>query len=149
VLQAVHSQAIDTETLRQAIQEEYQVVEENPDHGFHFHTGRPLTKMLGYTEEWLKNVPEASIESFAGTGNPFSLGQIKPDEMVLDLGSGAGTDSLIASAMVGPSGQVIGVDMTLAMLNKARQSAQEAAVKNVEFREVIWRNCLLRMNGPT
>jgi SAM-dependent methyltransferase len=126
---------IDTETLRQAIQAEYEVLAEEPEHGFHFHTGRPLTRMLGYAEEWLENVPETSIESFAGTGNPFSLGEIKPGEKVLDLGSGAGIDSLIASAMVGPTGQVIGVDMTVAMLNKARRSAQEAAVTNVEFRK--------------
>jgi SAM-dependent methyltransferase len=126
---------IDTETLRQAIQAEYEVLAEEPEHGFHFHTGRPLTRMLGYAEEWLENVPETSIESFAGTGNPFSLGEIKPGEKVLDLGSGAGIDSLIASAMVGSTGQVIGVDMTVAMLNKARRSAQEAAVTNVEFRK--------------
>jgi arsenite methyltransferase len=128
-------QTIDTETLRQAIQAEYIVVAEEPQHGFHFHTGRPLTKMLGYSGEWLENVPETSIESFAGTGNPFSLDEIKPGEKVLDLGSGAGIDSLIASAMVGPTGQVIGVDMTAAMLNKARRAAQEAAVANVEFRK--------------
>lgn len=133
--QLTQNQVIDTEILRHAIREEYQVVAENPDHGFHFHTGRPLTKILGYVEEWLKNVPEASIESFAGTGNPFSLGQIRPGERVLDLGSGAGVDSLIAANMVGPTGQVVGVDMTPAMVSKARQSARETAADNVEFRE--------------
>jgi arsenite methyltransferase len=133
--QLTQNQVIDTEILRHAIREEYQVVAENPDHGFHFHTGRPLTKILGYMEEWLKNVPEASIESFAGTGNPFSLGQIRPGDRVLDLGSGAGVDSLIAANMVGPTGQVVGVDMTPAMVSKARQSARETAADNVEFRE--------------
>ena len=133
--QLTQNQVIDTEILRHAIREEYQVVAENPDHGFHFHTGRPLTKILGYAEEWLKNVPEASIESFAGTGNPFSLGQIRPGERVLDLGSGAGVDSLIAANMVGPTGQVVGVDMTPAMVGKARQSARGTAADNVEFRD--------------
>jgi len=126
---------IDTDLLHQAIQNEYQMVAENPDQGFHFHTGRPLTRILGYEDEWLKNVPESSIQSFAGTGNPFSLGQIKPGEKVLDLGSGAGIDSLIAAAMVGPTGAVVGVDMTPAMLDKARRAAQEAKAENVEFRE--------------
>jgi SAM-dependent methyltransferase len=126
---------VDTDILRQAIQQEYQVVAKNPEHGFHFHIGRPLTRILEYSEEWLTNVPERAIESFAGTGNPFTLGQICPGEKVLDLGSGAGMDSLVASAMVGASGQVVGVDMTPAMLDKARRSAQEAAVDNVEFRE--------------
>lgn len=127
--------AVDTGTLRQAIQHEYQVVADNPEHGFHFHVGRPLSRILGYSEEWLENIPERSIESFAGTGNPFSMGQLNTGENVLDLGSGAGIDSLVAANMVGPTGKVVGVDMTPAMINKARQSAQEAATGNVEFQE--------------
>lgn len=126
---------LDTEVLHQAIQTEYQAVAEEPDRGFHFHTGRPLTRMVGYSEEWLQNVPEVAIESFAGTGNPFSLGQISPGEQVLDLGSGSGIDSLIAAGMVGPAGHVTGVDMTVAMLSKARQAAGEAGADNVDFRE--------------
>jgi SAM-dependent methyltransferase len=125
---------LDQTDLRQAIQAEYQVVAENPDHGFHFHTGRPLAKMLGYDEGWLDGLPERSIESFAGTGNPFSLGRIKPGERVVDVGSGAGIDSLIAGRMVAPDGRVIGVDMTPAMLAKARRAGQEAGLDNVEFR---------------
>jgi arsenite methyltransferase len=126
---------IDVETLRDAIKEEHQLVAEEPNRGFHFHTGRPLARILGYSEEWLRNVPETSIESFSGTGNPFTLGEIAPGERVVDLGSGAGIDSLIAARMVGPTGQVVGVDMTAAMLDKARRSAEEAAARNVEFRE--------------
>jgi len=121
--------------LRRAIQDEYAEVALHPQQGFHFHTGRPLARMLGYAEEWLVGIPETSIESFAGTGNPFSLGKLKPGERVVDVGSGAGIDSLIAAKMVGPTGQVIGVDMTPAMLNKARQAAAEAKLANVEFRE--------------
>jgi SAM-dependent methyltransferase len=126
---------IDVETLRDAIKEEYQLVAEEPNRGFHFHTGRPLARILGYSEEWLRNVPETSIESFSGTGNPFTLGEIAPGERVVDLDSGAGIDSLIAARMVGPTGQVVGGDMTAAMLDKARRSAEEAAACNVEFRE--------------
>jgi ubiquinone/menaquinone biosynthesis C-methylase UbiE len=106
-----------------------------PERGFHFHTGRPLARLLGYPDEWLAGIPETSIESFAGTGNPFSLGKLKPGQRVVDVGSGAGIDSLIAAKMVGPTGQVIGVDMTPAMLNKARRAAAEAELTNVEFRE--------------
>jgi SAM-dependent methyltransferase/TusA-related sulfurtransferase len=125
----------DIGRLRQAIQEEYTVVAAEPSRGFHFHTGRPLTQMLGYEETWLANVPEASIESFAGTGNPFTLGQLRPGARVVDVACGAGIDSLIAAGMVAPDGMVIGVDMTPAMLAKARRSADLAKVTNVEFRE--------------
>ena len=94
---------------------------------------RRLARMLGYEEAWLANVPEPSIASFAGTGNPFSLGVPRPGERVVDVGSGAGIDSLIAASMVGSTGYVVGVDMTPAMLEKARASASEAALDNVEF----------------
>lgn len=120
--------------LRQAISKEYEEVADNPERGFHFHTGRPLTRILGYKEEWLEGIPESSIESFAGTGNPFSLGEIQPGERVIDIGCGAGIDSLIAAKKVGSDGKVIGIDMTEAMLDKARQACEEAGLRQVEFR---------------
>jgi SAM-dependent methyltransferase len=120
--------------LRAAIQSEYAQVAESPDQGFHFLTGRPLAQRLGYDPAWLEVVPEAAIASFAGTGNPFQMGPPRPGEHVVDVGSGAGIDSLIAAGMVGPRGHVIGVDMTPAMLAKARQSAEVAQATNVEFR---------------
>jgi len=126
---------LDVGSLRQAIREEYAEVASSPEKGFHFHTGRPLAHMLEYTEEWLEGIPESSIESFAGTGNPFSLGEILPGERVVDVGCGAGIDSLIAAKKVGPKGQVKGVDMTSSMLEKARHAAHKAGLKNVEFRE--------------
>ncbi len=125
---------IDRDVLREAIKEEYRAVACTPDQGFHFHTGRPLAQRLGYDPAWLVGVPERSIESFAGTGNPFSLGVLSEGERVVDLGSGAGIDSLIAARMVGPSGQVIGVDMTSEMLDKASGSAEQGGFDNVEFR---------------
>ncbi len=128
--------ALDVDTLRQAIQEEYAEVAANPQKGFHFHTGRPLARMLEYADEWLEGLPESCIESFAGTGNPFSLGELRPGERVVDVGCGAGIDSLIAAKKVGPEGRVIGVDMTPSMLEKARRAAKEARLdKVVEFRE--------------
>jgi arsenite methyltransferase len=125
---------LDVNALRQAIEEEYTQVAVNPGGDFHFHTGRRLAAILAYDDEWLDGVPEATIASFAGTGNPFSLGQIAEGEYVVDVGCGAGIDSIIASKMVGASGSVIGVDMTPAMLEKARKSAKDADVRNVEFR---------------
>jgi SAM-dependent methyltransferase len=133
--QVIEALGLDLEALRTAIREEYEVVALEPQRGFHFHTGRPLAALLGYEAEWLEGIPEASIESFAGTGNPFSIGQIRPGERVVDVGCGAGIDSLIAARMVGPTGRVIGVDMTPAMLAKARRSAAEAQLSNVEFLE--------------
>ena len=126
---------IDLKVLRSAIQEEYQAVALAPHQGFHFHTGRPLARMLGYQDAWLEGIPESSIESFAGTGNPFSMDEIRVGERIVDVGCGAGIDSLIAARMVGPTGRIIGVDMTPAMLEKARRSAAEAQLTNVEFFE--------------
>jgi SAM-dependent methyltransferase len=127
--------SLDLGDLRLAIQEEYTAVARDPARGYHFHTGHPLASMLGYHNEWLEGIPERSIASFAGTGNPFRTGQLQPGERVVDVGSGAGLDSLIAAKMVGPDGLVIGIDMTEAMLEMARKSAREAGSGNVKFRE--------------
>ena len=127
--------SLDLEELRHAIHEEYEAVALDPGRGFHFHTGRPLAQMLGYPDEWMNAVPEGAVESFAGTGNPFSLGEIRSGERVVDVGSGSGFDSLIAAQLVGPEGHVVGVDMTTEMLAKARENARQAGLANVEFRE--------------
>jgi arsenite methyltransferase len=130
----LHPLNLNIVELRSAIQEEYACVATTPEVGFHFHTGRPLANLLGYAQDWLDGIPEISIESFAGTGNPFSMGELTPGEHVVDIGSGAGIDSLIAARMVAPGGMVIGVDMTPEMLEKARRAAREAGIENVEFR---------------
>jgi hypothetical protein len=91
---------LNVEELRASIREEYSAVANEPERGFHFHTGRKLAHILGYRDEWLEAIPASAIESMAGTGNPFSLGELKPGEYVVDCGSGAGTDSLIAAQMV-------------------------------------------------
>jgi SAM-dependent methyltransferase len=127
--------SIDLDSLRRAIRLEYAEVAEHPELGFHFSVGGPLTRILEYDQAWLDGIPEASIDLFAGTGNPFSLGPVQPGERVVDVGSGAGMDSLIAARMVGPTGLVVGVDMTPAMLAKARRATMDAALQNVDFRE--------------
>lgn len=126
-------EGLDIQELRRAIQNEYAMVAEDPEQGFHFHTGRRLAGILGYEDEWLAGVPEESIASFAGTGNPFSLGELRLGERVVDVGCGAGIDSLIAARMVAPEGEVIGVDMTPPMLDRARESAEASGFRNVRF----------------
>jgi SAM-dependent methyltransferase len=126
---------IDREELRRFISEKYGEVATNPELGFHFHTGRPLTAMLGYPSGVVDRLPEANVASFAGTGNPFLFGDLHPSERVVDVGCGAGVDTLIAAQQVGPSGQVVAVDMTAEMREKTQQGAREMALSNVEVRE--------------
>jgi SAM-dependent methyltransferase len=127
--------AVDIEALRASIRAEYAAVASEPDRGFHFHTGYRLAAILGYPQEWIESLPRGAVVSMAGTGNPFALGDIRPGERVVDCGSGAGTDALIAARLVGPTGRVIGIDMTPEMLATARASADEGGLSNVEFRE--------------
>jgi len=126
---------VDIEALRASIRAEYAAVASEPDRGFHFHTGYRLAAILGYPQDWIEALPRSAVMSMAGTGNPFALGEIRAGERVVDCGSGAGADALIAARLVGPTGQVIGVDMTPEMLATARANAAEAGVTSVEFRE--------------
>lgn len=126
---------ISLDELRVEIKKEYTNVALDPNKGYHFHTGRRLANLIGYDEALYAGLPEANIASFAGTGNPFSVGPVHPGKTVVDVGSGAGFDSLIASRLVGSSGRVVGVDMTSEMLKKARVGAEDMGATNVEFRE--------------
>lgn len=126
---------LDTDLLRASIRDEYATVATEPERGFHFHTGRSLAALLGYPEAWIDALPQEAVASMAGTGNPFALGEIRPGERVVDCGSGAGADAIIAAQLVGAGGHVIGVDMTPAMLDTARRAATAAHLENVEFRE--------------
>lgn len=126
---------ISLDELRLEIKKEYTNVALDPNKGYHFHTGRRLANLLGYDVALYADLPESNIASFAGTGNPFSVGLINPGETVVDVGSGAGFDSLIASRLVGSTGRVIGFDMTSEMLAKARAGAATIGASNVEFRE--------------
>jgi arsenite methyltransferase len=131
---AVHVD-IDVEVLKCEIKKTYAKVSEEPDEDFIFPTGRAWAEDLGYPRELLARVPEMAAQSFAGVANPFSLGRLEPGELVLDVGSGAGTDSLVAAQMVGSEGRVTGIDMTSEMLAKARASAAEMDAANVQFVE--------------
>ena len=119
---------VDVDVLREEIQKTYTSVSAQAGEEFIFPTGRSWAEELGYPQPELSNVPDASVESFAGVANPHVLGRIEEGATVLDLGCGAGTDLLIAAQMVGPSGHVIGVDMTPGMLERAMASAREMGV---------------------
>jgi SAM-dependent methyltransferase len=123
---------IDVSVLKDEIRKTYASVSQEPEKDFVFPTGRGWAEDLGYPEE-LAKVPERAAESFAGVANPFSLGRLEPGERVLDLGSGAGTDSLVAAQMVGPDGRVTGIDMTPEMLERSRAAATELGAGNVVF----------------
>jgi len=126
---------VDMQALRTAIQDEYAEVATTPEKGFHFHTGRPLAAMLGYDPSETDALPDSVIESFAGVGNPFIFGRLQPGETVIEVGSGAGFDAVLAAQQVGPTGRVIGVDMTPAMLDKARANAALLALSNLKLRQ--------------
>jgi len=126
---------VDRAELRRFISEKYAEVATNPELGFHFHTGRPLAQMLGYPGRLIDQLPAATVESFAGTGNPFLFGDLAASERVLDVGCGAGFDTLIAAQQVGPDGRVVGVDMTAKMRAKTAAGAGEMGLANVEVRE--------------
>jgi arsenite methyltransferase len=125
---------IDLDLLKSEIKKTYASVSQEPEKDFIFPTGRPWAEDLGYPEE-LANVPESAVGSFAGVANPWQLGRLALGERVLDLGSGAGTDSLVAAQMIGEHGHVTGIDMTPEMLAKARAAAAEMGATNVEFVE--------------
>jgi arsenite methyltransferase len=125
---------IDVELLKSEIRKTYASVSEEPQRDFVFPTGRPWAEDLGYPAE-LANVPDAAVESFAGVANPWEMGRLAPGERVLDVGAGAGTDSLLAAQMVGEQGHVTGIDMTPEMLAKARAAAAAMGAANVEFVE--------------
>ena len=131
---AIGVAAVDREELRRRISEKYRDVAVNPEMGFHFHTGRPLTQMLGYPAAVVDRLPQGTVDSFAGTGNPFLFGDLQPGEVVVDVGCGAGLDTLIAAQQVGPAGRVIAVDMTEEMRRKTEAGVQALGLGNVEVR---------------
>jgi SAM-dependent methyltransferase len=126
---------VDRDALRAEITAKYTEVALEPEKGSHFHTGLSLAKMLAYPDEVVRWLPESTVASFAGTGNPFSMGALKAGEVVVDIGCGAGFDTLQAARQVGLMGTVIAVDMTEAMLQKTRLAALQLGLSNVDTRQ--------------
>jgi len=128
-------QLVDPVVLREQVRDKYREVAESPGGEHHFHTGRPLAARLGYPATLVAGLPDAAVESFAGVGNPFSLRALQPGERVVDVGCGAGFDTVVAAHQVGPEGRVVGVDMTPPMLAKARRTVEQLGLAQVEIRE--------------
>jgi len=126
---------VDLDELRKEVREKYREVAQDPAAEYHFHTGRAHAIRLGYPTTPLDQLPEEACEAFAGVGNPFFWGGPKSGERVIDLGSGAGMDTFLAALSVGPTCQVIGVDMTPQMLDRSRALAERLGLANIEFRE--------------
>ncbi len=126
---------VDPEELRNEIKDKYRAVAVAPHATYHFHTGRIAAERFGYDRDVMDGLPDEAVESFAGVGNPFELRRLERGERVVDAGSGAGFDSFVAASQVGPTGRVVGVDMTTEMLKKARENADALGLDNVEFRE--------------
>jgi len=127
---------LNTAALRSEISSIYGRVASEPDGEFHFHRGPAYAAgFLGYSADELAALPSDCTASFAGVGNPLAIGQIRAGETVVDIGSGAGMDLLLAARRIGPTGHAIGVDMTDAMIERARKSAAEAGMLQVEIRK--------------
>lgn len=120
---AADAQAGLEAVLKDEIIRMYEEVAEDPSAEFHFYHGRQAAELFGYDPTWLDRAPEGAVSSFAGVGNPHERADLKPGETVLDLGSGAGLDAIIASWSVGPTGNVIGVDLNPTMCLKAQAHA--------------------------
>lgn len=106
--------------LKDEILRMYQAVADQPESTFHFFHGREAAELFGYEAEWLDRAPAGAVASFAGVGNPHERSHLQLGETVLDLGSGAGLDAIIAAWQVGPGGRVVGVDLNPVMCVKAQ-----------------------------
>ncbi len=118
-----------------AVQNLYTQVATSPEKEYHFPLGREALEHVGYPSDEVDRLPSTAIESFAGVGYPFVAGVIREGDVVLDIGSGSGTDVLYATLKVGPKGKVYGLDITPAMLKKARKNAEAMHAHNVEILE--------------
>lgn len=126
---------VDPVELRAQVTQKYREVATTPSAGYHFFTGRRAASHVGYPDALLDGLTEDVVEAFAGVANPFHWGLPAPGETVVDVGSGAGLDSVIAARAAGQDGRVIGVDMTVDMLERARRSASQLGLTSLEFRE--------------
>jgi SAM-dependent methyltransferase len=133
-MSAVCPITLDREKLKSEVRTIYAKVAENPQGEFHFHRGPEYAaRLLGYDVAELRELPERATASFAGVGNPFLMDTLPTGATVVDIGSGAGMDCLLAARRTGRGGSVVGIDMTDAMLARARASAAEAGYAHVRF----------------
>jgi arsenite methyltransferase len=121
------------DVLFEAVRDMYTAVADRPDQEYHFPTGRRACEYVGYPADLLDRVPATAVESFAGVGYPFAADVIRAGDVVLDIGSGSGTDLIVAAILSGGGGRAIGLDMTEAMRRKAASNARAAGLDNVEL----------------
>lgn len=124
---------VDARELEAKVKDMYREVATNPQGEFHFEMGRTMAERLGYSASDLDRIPAEAIESFAGVGHFFHLAALKPGEAVVDLGSGSGMDTFVASLKVGSEGRVIGIDMTDEQLAKARRLSELHGFSNITY----------------
>ena len=130
-----HMSSPDIAAIHQGVADKYRKVAESPKGLFKYPTGEGSALGLGYPAQILGAIPAEIRERFVGVGNPFALGEVRPDDAVLDLGCGAGFDACVAAMAVGPTGRVVGVDLSPAMLAVAERGRAAAGLANVEFRK--------------
>ena len=128
-MEVPETQASLEAVLKDEILRMYQEVADAPGGEFHFFHGREAAEMFGYEPEWLDAAPSGAVASFAGVGNPHLRADLRPGEVVLDLGSGAGLDAVIAARRVGPTGRVLGIDLNPAMCRKAEAHAAQSGAR--------------------
>jgi arsenite methyltransferase len=128
---------VDLDELRKEVRDKYGEVARDPTAEYHFHTGRAHATRLGYPASPLDQLSEEACAASAGVCNPFFWVDPKPGDKVVDLGSEAGMDSFLAALWTGPSGSVIGVDMTPEMIDSSRAMAAKLGLENVEFRQGV------------
>lgn len=132
--------------IGRVVEELYTSVAREPEKGFHFPTGASAARLVGYPEPWLRTVPDGVVERFAGVGCPLRFATPRQGEAVLDLGSGSGTDVFVAAGHVGPTGRVVGVDLTESMVELARGALKKAGVEHASI--VRTRAPKLKVEGP-
>ena len=125
----------ETKRIQEGIKEKYKKVAISPDGNFNYPTGRAGLEGQKYDPEILRALPKNVLASYCGVGNPFSLGPVNKGEAVLDIGCGAGVDTLVAAILVGPEGRVTGIDLIPEMLKQARTNLEKTSLKNVIFQE--------------
>lgn len=132
--------AQDREQINTGIQEKYKKVAITPEGHFKYPTGRDGLKGLHYNDKLIANLPDAVADSFCGVGNPFSLGKISQGEQILDIGCGAGVDTILAALSVGPKGSVVGVDIVPEIIARAQDNLQMVDLNNVNFKKTSGEN---------
>jgi len=123
----------DLKKIEEGIRNKYSKVAENPEGLFAYPTGRAGMEALKYDPKLISAVPQAVISSYCGVGNPFSLGTINKGDVILDIGCGAGVDTIIAGMMAGPTGRAVGIDIVPEMVQRATSNLGMTDVKNVSF----------------